>query len=52
MPKYDSLRKLERNKILVDYAKTHLDLSQQEIGIVFNITASRVSKIIKKARNG
>ena len=50
MARYDSMRKLERNQALVEYAKGHPELSQKEIGDVFNITASRVNKILKKAR--
>lgn len=49
MPKYDSLRKLERNKTLVEYAKAHPDYSLREIGMAFNITSSRVCRILQKA---
>ena len=50
MPKYDSLRKLERNRLVKDYAEKHPDLSQQEIGMFFNVSASRISRILKKQR--
>jgi DNA-directed RNA polymerase specialized sigma subunit len=50
MAKYDSLRKLERNRMLLEYADAHPDNSQKEIGQLFNITESRVSRILKKER--
>jgi DNA-directed RNA polymerase specialized sigma subunit len=46
--KYDSLRKIERNKALVKYKAEHPELSYKEIGAVFNIDASRVWRIVKK----
>jgi len=52
MAKYDGLRKLERNRLLVEYAKTHPDLSMKEIGIIYGIGESRVSKILKKENHG
>ena len=48
--KYDSLRKIERNEALRDYAKRHPDLSQKEIGMVFGISTSRVSKLLSEVR--
>lgn len=50
MPKYDSLRKIARNKALKEYKEQHPDLSYKEIGEVFNITPSRVCRILKKER--
>jgi DNA-directed RNA polymerase specialized sigma subunit len=50
MPKYDSLRKIERNKTLKEYKRKHPDLSYKEIGEVFNICASRVCRILKAAK--
>ena len=44
--RYDSMRKLERNAMLLEYAKAHPGLSQKEIGQAFNITGSRVSRIL------
>ena len=52
MAKYDSMRKLERNKMLCEYRKLQPDLSLKEIGQAFNISESRVSKILKKAKGG
>lgn len=46
MAKYDALRKIGRNKAVCEYAESHTDLSQQEIGEVFGISGSRVSRII------
>ena len=43
--KYDSLRKLERNKQIQDAVRSHPELSLAEIGEWFNISASRVSRI-------
>jgi len=48
--KYDTLRKLKRNKMLVEYAKANPELSQKEIGEIFGITASRVSRILSKEK--
>ena len=45
MAKYDGLRKIERNKAVCEYAENHSDLSQEEIGKVFGISGSRVSRI-------
>ena len=52
--RYDSMRKLERNKMLLEYAKAHPGLSQEEVGRAFNITGSRVSRILHptKRRGG
>ena len=46
MAKYDSLRKLERNKMLKDYALAHPELSLKELGKPFGITESRVWRIL------
>lgn len=46
MAKYDTLRKLDRNKMLREYAKSHQELSLNEIGQRFNISASRVWRIL------
>ncbi|MBA7608653.1 hypothetical protein ES703_15832 [subsurface metagenome] len=55
MAKYDSMRKLERNKELRDYAGRHPELSLKEIGEIFGISSSRVWRIIndnhKRERN-
>ena len=54
MARYDSLRKLQRNKMLKEYAIAHPDLSLKEIGKLFNISESRVCRILKgsKVNNG
>lgn len=46
MAKYDSLRKLERNRLLREYRDAHPELSLKEIGKVFNISESRVWRIL------
>ncbi len=48
--KYDSMRKLKRDAMLLKYIKAHPGLSQEEVGRDFNISGSRVSKILKKKR--
>ena len=50
MAKYDSLRNIPRNKELVEYAQRHPELSQKEIGKVYGITESRVSRLLRKYR--
>lgn len=50
MAKYDSLRKLERNKALIAYRKAHPDASNKEIGEVFGISKGRVSQLLKGAK--
>ena len=53
MAKYDSLRKIERNKLLKDYAHCNPNLSLKEIGEVFGISQARVWRILngKKVSN-
>ena len=46
MAKYDTMRKLERNKMLREYAKSHPELSLKEVGQIFNISESRVWRIL------
>jgi len=46
MAKYDSLRKIERNQLLREYAKLHPELSLKEVGNIFNISESRVWRIL------
>jgi len=46
MAKYDGLRKLARNKMLREYAKAHPELALKEIGERFNISQSRVWRIL------
>ena len=52
MAKYDSLRKLERNKTLKKYQEENPDLSLKEIGKVFNICESRVWRILNGNKKG
>jgi DNA-directed RNA polymerase sigma subunit (sigma70/sigma32) len=46
MARWDSLRKLERNRQLKEYASQHRDLSLREIGTIFNISEPRVWRIL------
>lgn len=47
MAKYDSLRKLQRNKELVEYAEAHPEQTLEEIGAAFGgLTHQRVSKLL------
>ena len=48
--KYDSLRKTERDQMLREYAEAHRDMTLKEIGKIFNISESRVCRILKKER--
>jgi DNA-directed RNA polymerase specialized sigma subunit len=50
MARYDGLRKLNRNRELVEYAKAHPELAMREIGELYNISESRVSRILKRAK--
>jgi len=52
MAKYDSMRKLERNRLLAEYREKHPELSWTEIGEPFNISAQRAWEIynIEKTR--
>lgn len=52
MARYDSMRKLERNKMLREYAKAHPELSLKEIGRAFNISESRVWRILHNNKTG
>lgn len=47
MARYDSLRKIKRNRALVDYRKNYPEASLLEIGEVFGISAQRVWEILK-----
>ena len=46
MARYDSLRKIERNKAIREYVETHSDLSYDEVGKVFGISGPRVWVIV------
>jgi DNA-directed RNA polymerase sigma subunit (sigma70/sigma32) len=43
--KHDSLRKLERNKLLREYKDTNPGLSFREVGEVFGISKQRAHQI-------
>jgi len=48
MARYDSTRKIARNKAVVQYRKDNPELSLKEIGEVFNVTAPRIYAILKR----
>lgn len=50
MPRYDSVRKTERNNALIECANNHPELTLKEIGKIFGISAVRVWAILKKQR--
>ena len=45
MAKYDSMRKLERNRLLVEYREKHPEASWAEIGELFKISGQRAWEI-------
>lgn len=45
MARYDALRKIDRNKELIAYWKSHGELSYKEIGAKFGITEARAWRI-------
>jgi len=48
MPKYDSMRKIERNNNLLMFIHDHPDWSQKEVAEKFGISQPRVSQIVKR----
>jgi len=50
MARYDSMRKLERNRLLVEYREKHPEASWAEIGELFNISAQRAWEICNNER--
>jgi predicted DNA-binding protein YlxM (UPF0122 family) len=48
MAKYDSLRKLKRNKALKRYRRLHPDASLEEIGRMFSISKQRVHELLNQ----
>ena len=52
MAKYDSLRKLDRNKRLKLFAEAHPEISYKEIGEMYGISESRAWRIIKETKGG
>jgi hypothetical protein len=47
MPKYDSLRKYDRDRRIWQFYKRHKNWSHQEIADKFGISRSNVSRILK-----
>jgi DNA-directed RNA polymerase sigma subunit (sigma70/sigma32) len=45
MARFDKLRKLNRNALVIRYRAEHPDLSLEEIGEAFNISGGRVWQI-------
>ena len=46
MPKYDALRKRERDNEIRKYAQEHPDYSHQEIADYFGLSRSNVTRIL------
>ena len=51
MARYDSMRKLERNRLLVEYREKHPEASWFEIGELFNISSQRAWELYKNERH-
>ena len=51
MAKYDSMRKLERNRLLVEYREKHPEASWAEIGDLFKISFQRAREIYYNEKN-
>ncbi|MCK5235898.1 MAG: hypothetical protein KAR06_02845 [Deltaproteobacteria bacterium] len=47
MARYDSMRKLARNRLLFEYREEHPEASLAEIGNIFGISAERVRQLLK-----
>jgi len=47
MARYDTMRKLERNRALVEYRNQHPEMSWAEIGAQFEVTCQRAWEICK-----
>jgi predicted DNA-binding protein YlxM (UPF0122 family) len=54
MARYDSLRKQERNRLIVATHKEHPDYSLAEIAVIFGVTRQRIWQLIQqeKKQNG
>lgn len=50
MAKYDSMRKVERNRALYEYHLSHPDFSLREVAKPFNISRERARKIIQSEK--
>jgi len=50
MAKYDAMRKIKRNQLLVEYREDHPEASWAEIGEVFNVSAQRAWEIYKNEK--
>jgi len=51
MARYDSMRKSERNRVLVEYREKHPEASWVEIGELFNISPQRAWQIYNNEKN-
>ena len=46
--KYESMIKQQRNDLLVEYRRSHPELSLEELGKIFGISKQRVHYILKR----
>lgn len=51
MGKYDTVRKIQRNKALVRYRDSNPDLSWREIGSVFGISTQRAHELYQRDKD-
>ncbi len=47
-PRYDSLRKTDRDESIREYARQHPDYAHQEIATQFGLCRSRITQILGK----
>lgn len=50
MAKYDSMRKLQRNRMLAEYREQHPEASWAEIAELFNISPQRAFELYNNER--
>jgi hypothetical protein len=49
-PRYDSLRKTDRDKAIQEYASQHPDLAHREIARQFSLSRSRITQILGRKK--
>ena len=51
MARYDSVRKINRNKMIIQFREDNPELSLKEIAESFNVSRQRVFQILKRYGN-